>query len=385
MIKIILLLSSLLLAGFLGYRFRRLKEKRLRRYPVSLSRHYFAGLNFLLNEETDKAVDVFIKMLAVDNETIETHLAVGKLFRRRGEVDRAIRIHQHLMTRPRLTRRLREHAMFELGQDYLSAGMLDRAEQIFIELTQSHSYVKAALKTLIDIYQREKDWEKALTRAIQYEKESKQPMQTIIAHFYCELALLAFHRGHLEQALSSLKAAKEKDEQCMRAYLLQAKINIHQQHYQAALENLQKISQEPFVHSAELIDLLTVCYEHLGLSEQLITDFQKRLAKHPEVSVAAVLAHHIQKLKGNKVALLFVADYVRHHPSLRGLFLLVNFYTLTAEDRAKADLAILQNLITTILSSKPNYQCQTCGFASHTSHWQCPKCRAWDTIGVNKV
>ena len=152
------------MAWLLGYRARPKEEhhaKIICREIISI------GLNFLLNEETDKAVDIFIKMLEVDSDTVETHFAVGKLFRRRGEVDRAIRIHQNLIARPQLEKIYREQSLFELGQDYLSAGMLDRAERIFLELVNAKSHSAQALKTLIDIYQQEKEWEKAVQAAMQ--------------------------------------------------------------------------------------------------------------------------------------------------------------------------------------------------------------------------
>src|SRR5690348_11264177 len=183
----LLVLAGLSTAWYLGY------HTRLKRFAIEklhLPRDYLVGLNYLLNEEPDKAVDVFIKMLEVDSDTVETHLAVGKLFRRRGEVDRAIRIHQNLIARPQLENAYREQSLYELGQDYLSAGVLDRAERIFQELANDKSHAPAALKTLLDIYQQAKDWEKAAETAIRYENVTRQNMQPVIAQYYCELAEL---------------------------------------------------------------------------------------------------------------------------------------------------------------------------------------------------
>src|SRR5579883_3417069 len=147
---ILFFLISVTIAWFMGYRARPQEETPRKN---NLPRDYLIGLNFLLNEETDKAVDIFIKMLEVDSDTVETHLAVGKLFRRRGEVDRAIRIHQNLIARPQLEKVYREQSLFELGQDYLSAGMLDRAERIFLELVDHKEYIVPSLRALLDIYQ----------------------------------------------------------------------------------------------------------------------------------------------------------------------------------------------------------------------------------------
>src|SRR3990167_9829431 len=191
LIWILLFLIGIGVAYFIGYRHRP-KEEPSRK--IQLPRDYLIGLNFLLNEETDKAVDIFIKMLEVDSDTVETHLAVGKLFRRRGEVDRAIRIHQNLIARPQLERVHREQSLYELGQDYLSAGMLDRAERIFLELIHTKVHAARALKVLIDIYQQEKDWQQAIVMAEKYEAITHESMKTVVAHYYCELAEIALQK-----------------------------------------------------------------------------------------------------------------------------------------------------------------------------------------------
>src|SRR6185437_9888897 len=147
-ICILLAFAALACAWYGGYQ---AKQKSNRLQKLNLPRDYLVGLNFLLNEEPDKAVDVFIKMLEVDSDTVETHLAVGKLFRRRGEVDRAIRIHQNLIARPQLDKVYREQSLFELGQDYFSAGVLDRAERIFLEVVDVKEYTIPALHILLDI------------------------------------------------------------------------------------------------------------------------------------------------------------------------------------------------------------------------------------------
>lgn len=171
----LLLLAGLIGAWYLGYRTR---QERIISQRFNLPRDYLVGLNFLLNEEPDKAVDIFIKMLEVDSNTVETHLAVAKLFRRRGEVDRAIRIHQNLIARPQLDKNYREQSLFELGQDYLSAGVLDRAERIFLELVDVKSFAGPALHALLDIYQQEKMWENAVQTAKKFSVVTKKKYAT---------------------------------------------------------------------------------------------------------------------------------------------------------------------------------------------------------------
>lgn len=368
---------SIGIAWLLGYRARPEEDPPRK---INLPRDYLIGLNFLLNEETDKAVDIFIKMLEVDSDTVETHLAVGKLFRRRGEVDRAIRIHQNLIARPQLEKIYREQSLYELGQDYLSAGVLDRAERIFLELVNAKSYSAQALRALIDIYQQEKAWENAVQTANKYEGVTKQNMQPVIAHYYCELAESARHKREREKANEYLKQAIMADRNCVRASLLQAEVYMEQGDYQAALSNLKEIKNQDSNYLSESIELLAACYENLNQEENLVEHLKQLLEEHPRVPVVLILAERIRKWKGDKVAANFVADYVRRFPSLRGLYLFINLYISSAEGRAKDDLLILQNLMKKLLAGKPDFQCSSCGFSGKSLHWQCPGCKQWSTI-----
>lgn len=376
-LRIILLLICIGIAWYLGYRARP-KEDKPRK--SNIPRDYLIGLNFLLNEETDKAVDVFVKMLEVDSDTVETHLAVGKLFRKRGEVERAIRIHQNLIARPQLERVYREQSLYELGQDYLSAGVLDRAERIFLELSNAKLYAAQALKTLIDIYQQEKDWENALKSAMKYESVTKHPMHSTIAHYHCELAEAAFQKRQFDVAADHLLKAFCADQSCVRSSLLQAKIHMQKDEYQEALRCLKKIKDQNPDYLSESIDLIASCYEKLGQEDELVTYLRNLVDEYPKVPVVLILAERIRKWKGDKVAVAFVADYVRRYPTLRGLYLFINLYVSTAEGKAKQDIHILQNLMKKVVSSRPDYQCTSCGFSSRTLHWQCPGCHQWSTI-----
>ncbi|HEU5281901.1 MAG TPA: lipopolysaccharide assembly protein LapB [Gammaproteobacteria bacterium] len=362
-------------AFLMGYRYRPEEAPQ----KIDLHRDYMVGLNFLLNEETDKAVDIFIKMLEVDSDTVETHLAVGKLFRRRGEVDRAIRIHQNLIARPQLEKTYREQSLYELGQDYLSAGMLDRAERIFQELANDKSHAPAAYKTLLDIYQQAKDWEKAAETAIKYEGVTRQNMQPVIAQYYCELAELALHKQDHEKALAYLNQADVADKHCVRASLLRATVLMATGDYAKALVSLKKVKTQNVDYLYEAIDKMAVCYEALGEEDEMMLYLKDLAEAHPRVPVVLILADRIRKRMGDKLAAGFVADYVRRYPSLQGLYLFVNLYISSAEGRAKDDLHILQNLMKKILAKRDDYQCTSCGFSGKTLHWQCPGCRQWSS------
>lgn len=345
-----------------------------------LPRDYLIGLNFLLNDETDKAVDIFIKMLEVDSETVETHLAVGKLFRRRGEVDRAIRIHQNLIARPQLEKMYREQSLFELGQDYLSAGVLDRAERIFLELANTKNHSAHALRILMDIYQQEKDWNKAIEVAFKYESVTRQNMQPVVAHYYCELADADYAKKQYYQAIEYLEKAILADSLCVRANLILAKVYKEQGEYKEALRVLRKIKNQNPNYLSESLDLVASCYEKLNGEDELEVYLKELINEYPRLPVVLILAERIRKWKGDKLAAGFVADYVRRYPSLRGLSLFLNLHISTVEGRVKDDLQILQKLMRKVISNKPDYQCTSCGFSGKTLHWQCPGCKQWSAM-----
>jgi lipopolysaccharide biosynthesis regulator YciM len=374
---LILISAAIFGAWCLGYQSR---QSRFVAQKLNLPRDYLVGLNFLLNEEPDKAVDIFIKMLEVDSDTVETHLAVGKLFRRRGEVDRAIRIHQNLIARPQLNKACREQSLFELGQDYMSAGVLDRAERVFLDVVNIKEYAVPALRALLDIYQQEKAWETAIQIAQKLENATKKSMQPVIAHYYCELAEVGLQKGQGEQANQYLKQALDADQHCVRASLLQARMDMNKNEYKSALKALKKIKNQNPDYLSESIDHLAACYEELNEEEKLVQYLMQILDQYPHLPVVLILSERIRKRKGDKVSAKYVADYVRRYPTLRGLNLFINLHLSSTEGRAREDLTILQNLTKKLLSDKPDYQCVSCGFSGKTLHWLCPGCKQWSSV-----
>ena len=373
----ILILLAISIAWYLGYT---AKMTDLVKSKVNLPKDYLVGLNYLINEEPDKAVDIFIKMLEVDSSTVETHLAVGKLFRRRGEVDRAIRIHQNLIARPQLEKTYREQSLYELGEDYLSAGMLDRAERIFLEVIDGTEFTAPALQTLLSIYQQEKSWEKAIDIASRISVSKQKNLHPTIAHYYCELAEAAITKNQTEQAKQLLKQALSQDESCARASLLLAQIDMAAGEYKNALKHLKRIKKQSAEYLSEAIDALASCYESLQKEEKLVSYLMRVLEEYPRIPVVLILSERIRKWKGDKVAANFVADYIRRYPSIRGLHLFIDLYIAQTEGRAREDLLILQGLMSKLLADKPDYQCVSCGFSAKSLHWQCPGCKEWSSI-----
>jgi lipopolysaccharide biosynthesis regulator YciM len=341
---------------------------------------YFRGLNHLLNEEPDKAIDVFVQMLEVDSDTVETHLALGNLFRRRGEVDRAIRIHQNLIARPALTREQRAQALLELGQDYMRAGLYDRAENLFKELRDSRLNQAQALRNLLVIYQQEKDWEACLNIAEELAPLSQDTLWNERAHYYCELASKAIQLGHFDRANALLRKALSAHKQCVRALHMQADIAIRQNDWRGAIRLLKRAGELQPDYLREVLPQLVECHKRLDDLSGLRSYLDGVLAEHPESCAALFLADLLNETEGEAVAAAFLSEEVNRHPSLRGLKRLAELQTGLPDSKGAKVLETLRGHITELLRHRPGYRCTQCGFEAKTLHWQCPSCRSWGTI-----
>ncbi len=345
-----------------------------------LSHEYFVGLNYLLNEQQDKAVDVFIKMLDVDSDTVETHLALGSLFRRRGEVDRAIRIHQNLIARPQLNKEQRIHSLLQLGQDYMSAGVLDRAERLFLEVVDSGAESGASLQYLLDIYEQEKDWQQAITIAKRLESSENAVMRKEIAHYYCELAELANQSESLDKIYGYLKKAIAMDRHCFRASLIQARLEMETGNYKTAIKLYTKtISQDPnFI--ADSLHELQECYLKLNDIEGFYKFLQACMQNNPRISVVLAVAEYLRRKQNDDAAIEFITQHLQQYPSLRGLQYLIELQLSNAGIEAKEDLTVLQNIMENFLRNRPIYRCEHCGYSGKKMHWQCPGCKRWTAL-----
>lgn len=341
---------------------------------------YFSGLNYLLNEQPDKAIDVFIKMLEVDSETVETHLALGNLFRRRGEVDRAIRIHQNLIARPTLSRDQRAQALLELGQDYMKAGLFDRAESLFSELGEMNMFQSQALANLLTIYQQERDWDKCLQVAKRLGQRSGVSLRKARAHYYCELAEEARARKDLVKASQLLKKAHLSDEECVRATLLQGQIELLNGSTKNALRLLKQVERQDPDYLSEALPSIIECYRLLGNPEELIRYLKKLHERHPVVSVALAITDRLQASDGDEAAIRFLGQYLSDHPYPEGLERMLLLMLDSGGGDSRESLKIQQQIVEKMLESRAAYQCSSCGFGAKTLHWQCPSCKSWGSI-----
>lgn len=341
---------------------------------------YFRGLNHLLNEEPDKAIDIFVQLLEVDSETVETHLALGNLFRRRGEVERAIRIHQNLIARPALTREQRGQALLELGQDYMRAGLFDRAENLFKELREMRMHLRQALTNLKMIYEQEKDWSACLEIVEQLSPLVQEPLGVQKSHYYCEMAEQAIAEGEYGRAEGLLKKALGVSKDCVRALHQQAGIALRREDYKTTVRLLKRAVTQDANYLPEVLPTLIECHKRLddlnGLKAYL-----KDLVAKPHTSVAVLaLADLIRETEGKQPAADFLVQALAEKPNLTGLQRLIQLNALLPLQETSRILLQLEQILKQLLSERPHYQCQHCGFSAKTLHWQCPSCRHWGSI-----
>lgn len=342
---------------------------------------FLRGLNYLLEEQPDKAIDMFLKLAEVNGETVETHLALGSLFRRRGEVDRAIRIHQNLVARKNLSTERRGYALFELGQDYMCAGLLDRAEVLFQELVELDLHRKRALHALRDIYQRERDWVRCLEVAEQIKIMTDQPMAVEIAHYHCELAEDARRKDDRETAQRQLMLAQEVDPNCVRAAMLEGYAALDDGDPERAVALFMRVADRGATYVSEILPSLIDALRQLGRDD--VPDLLQHLAeRHPSSPLILSLAEVLEQARGAETAIDLVTEYLSRYADLPMLARLLDLLAKESEvdEKNRHRLHIALEVTRHLLSRQPVYQCEHCGFQARSLHWQCPSCKSWGTV-----
>ncbi len=368
-------------AGYGWYMGNRNASHRRQDQSHYLSRQYVAGLNLLLSDQSDKAVDLFIELLQVDNETIDTHLALGNLFRSRGEVDRAIRIHQNLMARSNLTIDQRNLALQQLAKDYMAAGFFDRAEKIFHQLVDEPDFKESALSQLLSIYQQTREWEKAIDIAQRLVRTGKIKLKTDISHFFCELATQATSEKQENKARQLLKKALTSDKNSVRASLMLAAVEMDRQEYKSAIKFLEHVLDQDLDFVSESLPLLNDCYQKLNKERAILPFLTKCIEKQTGVSAELMMSEIIALQQSSAVAQNFLTRQLTKNPTMKGFHKLMEFHVAQAEEgRAKTSLNTLKTLVAEQLKVKPHYRCRKCGFSTHSLYWHCPSCKGWGSI-----
>ncbi|MCX7555372.1 lipopolysaccharide assembly protein LapB [Xanthomonadaceae bacterium JHOS43] len=363
---------------FLG---RRSSERHSGQRVSRLSSSYFRGLNFLLNEQPDKAIEVFLQIADVDKDTVETHFALGNLFRRRGEVERAIRVHQNLVERPNLTEEQRLQAVLELGEDFMRAGLLDRAESLFADLGRAHgSTAPKALHHLIWIYQQERDWAKAIDSARRYEAATGEPMGKMLAQFHCELAEAARSVGDSARAAKHLRDANEADSHSVRAGIIEGRMALDAGDDAAAIRAFERVARHDVDALPEVLEPLLQSYERNGARARSRAFLSEMIERSPGISPVLALANLIEQDEGVGDAARFLTRQLRRRPSIRGQNALIDLSRQSPDSDAPETLKLVRELSEQLVASATAYRCGHCGFGARAHHWQCPSCKRWATV-----
>ncbi len=344
-----------------------------------LSSTYFRGLNYLLNEQPDKAIELFLHIAELDKETFETQVALGHLFRRRGEVDRAIRLHQGLVQRSDLSDQQKVQALLALGEDYMRSGLLDRAETVFTDLARIDQRAPQALKHLIGIYQAERDWEKAIDNASRYEEVTGEPMGKLIAQFECELAERYRTANDIDAARAAIARAYQADANCVRAGILEGRIETDAGKPEAAIRAFERAARHDPEYLPEVMHSLLASYEQVGDLSGARAFLSEMCEHYRGISPVLALTRLVERQEGTTAARSYLARQLKDRPSVRGEAALIDL-TLAEGADSTATLHDLKHITDQLLVRNPSYRCTRCGFGARTHHWQCPSCKEWGSV-----
>jgi len=368
----------------LGWAAARVDLRQLLTESRALPRSYFKGLNFLLNEQPDKAIEAFIEVVKVDPETIELHFALGSLFRRRGEVERAIRMHQNLVERPGLVAEQKLAALFELAQDYFKAGLLDRAEELFLKL-ETTSYAEQALRFLLEIYEQEKEWNKAIGNAGKLETVTGRSHQKEIANFYCEIAMSEMMHSRPDAARPHLAEALSHHRQCVRANILLGDLEFSAKNPEAAIEAWKRIESQSPQYLALVAERIYNAYKRRSMLDEGVNLLRGYLAKYPSLDLLNVVFQGTLESQGTEQAYQLARDELRRMPTLLGLDKLLEAQLLEAPLDRRRDLELVKELVNEHTRSLTMYRCDNCGFRARQYYWHCPACAAWETYSPRRT
>ncbi len=349
---------------------------------------YYEGLNYLLNEEPDRAVTTFIENLEVNEDTLETHLALGGLLRRRGELEKAVVVHENILSHARLTREEMLGVQLELARDYLLAGLLDRAEALCVQLSQepetgrADSIRRESLKITLEIYEREKEWSQAIevAKLLALGVEADH-YERAISHYYCELAEEQLQLNNLEAARESIREAIGHDVNNPRTSLVRGRIDVEEGFYEHAITALTRIRDQDPVYVPESIETLEEAYQLDQRSQEELRQYLfSCLEMTPSISIVLTLAKSIRDEQGDEAVAKFIANHLKKNPTIRGLTQLIDLHIDNTQGVAKENLAILRSFAEALVADKPAYRCNGCGFEGKRMRWHCPVCKDWATI-----
>ena len=378
----------------LGWLAARMDLRQLLSESRALPAAYFKGLNFLLNEQPDQAIEAFSEVARNHQQTTELHFTLGSLFRRRGELDRATRMHQMLLDRSDLGPDQRLAALHELAQDYLKAGLLDRAENLFLEL-KGTQFDASAAQFLREIYVSEKDWEKAIAVARETNDSAhSEGLAREIAHYLCELASLDFAQGRTSDAEQRLKEALSINKRCVRASILKGEWCQKQGMLKEAIQEWQGIEHQNADYLFMVAPLVFKAFQLLGKAEEGLQLLQEWLLRYPNLDLFFQVYQITAEHRGVESALQLAREEFHRSPTMPALgkYLeaqLHTFQKLNSVDAASRyedhnDLDVMCKVVQSQVQKQAVLICRHCGFKARQFHWNCPACGHWESYSPRR-
>ena len=347
---------------------------------------FYAGVDALVDKNTDVAVRAFGDVLAKQEDTQEAYelaVSMGKLYRNRGENDKAIALHQKLLDSPDLLGEKRQRVLYELGQDFQNAGLVDRAEHIFQGLKEGNAGTLAR-EVLLNIYQQDRDWQKAIEVAQELSHDA-QTYQFEIAQFYCELAQTALFRSQFAEAQSNINHALNYNRKCTRANMLRGDVAMAEQRYQDAIDAYTAIEQQNHAYLSMVGEKLFDAYQALDQAEQGLNVLIGYIRTFPQLDLIDVIYEKALVLRGEEAAAALTADLVRIQPDLRGAYRLLGMQLSTLDPTWRADADMMRGIVGRYARKALMYRCRHCHFKSQVFFWHCPACNKWETFTPNKI
>ena len=357
--------------------------------PNNIPAEYLQSMNYLLSEQHDKAIDTFMSMVSVNKDTAETHIILGNLFRNRGEVDRAIRIHQNLIARPELKPEIRQQCSIELARDYLKSGFLDRAEQIFKRLSFEIDNPVIACLHLKEIYEQEKEWKKAIDISERIQSISNEDLSDTISHYYCELAeneIILSSEENLNEAKKYINKALNYNKKSVRALILLGDISFQNKNFNEALKLYINIFDTSPDFSYLVLEKLKITYEKLGANDNFFTFIKSLSSIRNPMELYSNLSSYIPKNMSNEeISELYNTEFQKGEASLTQLS---DYINLIEQNKIAFDNKSLNNIrkcLELYSSKESSHKCINCGFSSIRHFWQCPSCHQWSSINKSTL
>jgi len=362
----------------LGWIAARVDINQLLSESSTLPAAYFKGLNFLITDQHDKAIEAFIEAVQANADSLELHFALGSLFRRSGEVDRAINLHLNLLDRKELPPAQRQAVKAELAQDYLKAGLFDRAEELFSSLDDSR-YQQPALRALLEIYIREREWERAIKSATELERISGISFRKEIAQFYCEMAMKSILENDTHTARHELEMALDANKNCVRANVMLGDMENSTGAHKVAISFWKRIEFQQPDHLGLVANKLLNSYRALDKVDDGVELIKYYFQTYKLPSLLSVVYEITLAEQGAESASKLARDELERKPSLQTLEHLLKARVVSDADD-KGDTRLMQQTVRNAIGNRNAYGCDQCGFKARNFHWQCPACNAWESI-----